>query len=151
MLSTNLSFLSQFIHPLLMLGLYAYLIYTAYLGFQIRRTRNAEGDIKKAMVKGKYSNRHFQSGATVLAVMSAGMFGGVISTYLIAGEILAIPHLFVGLGMTALISVSTALIPLMQRGHVWARNMHISLNVTLLLLFSWQIVTGLSIVKELLS
>lgn len=73
------------------------------------------------------------------------------STYLIAGEILAIPHLFVGLGMTALISVSTALIPLMQRGHVWARNMHISLNVTLLLLFSWQIVTGLSIVKELLS
>ena len=147
----TLSFLSQFIHPLLMFGLYAYLIYTAYLGFQVRRTHNAESDARKVLVKGKYPNRLFQSGAIVLAVMTVGMFGGVVSTYLGAGEILAIPYLFVGLGMTALIAVSTALIPLMQQGQIWARNIHISLNVTLLFLFSWQVLTGLQIVQELLS
>lgn len=44
---SSLSFLAQFIHPLLMLGLFAYLLYAAYLGFQVRRTRNAEGETKR--------------------------------------------------------------------------------------------------------
>ena len=151
LLFSKLTFLSQFIHPLLMLGLYAYLIYTAYLGFQTRRTRTADGDEKKALIKGKYLSRHFQSGVIILAVMVVGAFGGIVSTYFGAGEIPAIAHLFVGIGMTALIAVSTALIPLMQRGSSWARQTHIALNISLLLLFTWQIVTGLEIVQELLA
>ncbi|ESA31958.1 hypothetical protein N836_28605 [Leptolyngbya sp. Heron Island J] len=147
----NFSFLTQFIHPLLMLGLFVYLLYTAYLGFQTRRTRNAEGDNKKALLQGKYATRHYQSGAIILAVMILGAFGGIVSTYLSAGEIPAIAHLFVGLGMTALIAIAAALVPLMQRGQLWARQIHIGANVTLLLLFSWQIFTGLEIVQELLT
>ncbi|NJO81055.1 MAG: DUF4079 domain-containing protein [Cyanobacteria bacterium RM1_2_2] len=147
----NPSFLAQFIHPLLMLGLFAYLIYAAYLGFQVRRTRNAEGEAKKELIQGKYASRHYQSGAIILAVMVTGAFGGIVSTYLGAGEIPAIAHLFVGLGMTALVSISAALVPLMQRGKTWARQIHIALNITLLLLFTWQTFTGLEIVQELLA
>lgn len=145
------SFLSQFIHPLLMLGLFGYLLYTAYLGSQVRRTRNAEGEAKKELVQGKYATRHYQSGAIVLAVMVTGAFGGLVSTYLGGGEIPAIAHLFVGLGMTALVAISAALVPLMQRGRNWARQIHIASNIVLLLLFVWQTFTGLQIVQELLA
>ena len=147
----SISFLSQFIHPLLMLSLLGYLLYTAYLGAQVRRTRNADGEAKKELVKGKYATRHYQSGAIILAVMVVGAFGGIVTTYLGAGEIPAISHLFVGLGMTALVAVSAALVPLMQRGQTWARQTHIALNISLLVLFTWQAVTGLQIVQELLT
>ena len=147
----SLSFLRQFIHPLLMLGLFGYLLYTAYLGMQVRRTRNAEGEAKKELVQGKYATRHYQSGAIVLAVMVTGAFGGLVSTYLGGGEIPAIAHLFVGVGMTALVATSAALVPLMQRGQTWARPTHIAINITLLGLFAWQTFTGLQIVQELLT
>ena len=143
-------FLSQFIHPVLMLGLFAYLLYTAYLGFQVRRTRNAEGDLKKGLIQGKYPTRHYQSGAIALAVMVTGAFGGIVSTYLGAGEIPAIAHLFVGIGMTTLVAISAALVPLMQRGQQWARQIHIVINASLLFLFTWQALNGFQIVQELL-
>ena len=148
---STLTFLSQFVHPVLMLGLLAYLIYTAYLGFQVRRTRTAEGDAKKDLIKGKYSTRHHQSGTIVLAIMIAGAFGGVVSTYLGEGEIPAIAHLFVGLGMTVLVAISASLAFLMQQGKNWARQIHILINIVLLSLFAWQAVTGLQIVRELLT
>jgi hypothetical protein len=44
-----LNLLGQLIHPVLMLGLFAYLLYTAFLGFQVRRTRKAEGEVKKEL------------------------------------------------------------------------------------------------------
>ena len=147
----SIGFLSQFIHPLLMFGLLGYLLYTAYLGAQVRRTRNADSEAKKDLVKGKYATWHYQSGAIVLAVMVTGAFGGIVSTYLDAGEVPAIAHLFVGLGMTALVAISAALVPLMQRGRTWARQVHIASNITLLFLFVWQVFTGLQIVQELLA
>ncbi|MEM1255982.1 MAG: DUF4079 domain-containing protein [Cyanobacteria bacterium P01_H01_bin.21] len=149
--SISLSFLSQFVHPLLMLGLFVYLIYTAYLGIQVRRTRNADGEIKKELIQGKYATRHYQSGAIILAVMVVGAFGGIVSTFLSEGEIPAIAHLFVGLSMTALVAVSAALVPLMQKGRTWARQIHIAINVSLLVFFTWQAITGLHIVQELLA
>jgi hypothetical protein len=39
-------FLAQPVHPASMLGLFAYFLCAAYLGFQVRRTRNAEGATK---------------------------------------------------------------------------------------------------------
>lgn len=134
-----------------MLGLFAYILYSAFLGFQVRRTRNAEGETKKELVQGKYAKRHYQSGAIVLAVMVTGAFGGIVSTYWGGGEVPAIAHLFVGLGMTALAAISAALVPLMQRGQNWARQIHIAINVSLLFLFTWQTITGLQIVQELLA
>lgn len=147
----SLSFLIQLVHPVLMLGLFAYLLYTAYLGFQVRRTRNAQGDSKKELIQGKYPLRHYQSGAIALAIMVTGAVGGIMITYLSAGEIPVNSHLFVGLGMTVLIAISAALAPVMQRGHHWARYLHLGINFCLLAFFSWQLLTGLQIVQELLT
>ncbi|PIG90988.1 DUF4079 domain-containing protein [Gloeocapsopsis sp. IPPAS B-1203] len=147
----SFGFLIQLVHPVLMLGLFAYLLYTAYLGFQVRRTRNAQGDSKKELIQGKYPVRHYQSGAIALALMVTGAVGGIIITYLSAGEIPVNAHLFVGLAMTALIAISAAFAPLMQRGNNWARYLHISINLCLLIFFSWQLITGLQIVQELLT
>jgi len=146
----SLSFLIQFIHPVIMLGLFAYLLYTAYLGFQVRRTRNAQGDLRKELIQGKYPLRHYQSGAIALAVIVTGAVGGVVITYLSEDEIPINSHLFVGLGMTALVASSAALAPLMQRGNNWARYIHIGTNIFLLTFFSWQLLTGLQSVQELL-
>ncbi|MBE9192861.1 DUF4079 domain-containing protein [Gloeocapsopsis crepidinum LEGE 06123] len=147
----SFGFLIQFIHPVIMLGLFAYLLYTGYLGFQVRRTRNTQGDIKKELIQGKYPLRHYQSGAIALAVMVIGAVGGIMITYLSAGKIPVNSHLFVGLGMTALVALSAAFAPLMQRGNNWARYLHITINITLLAFFAWQSMTGLQIVQELLT
>lgn len=146
-----LSIIIQMIHPALMLGLFAYFCYAAYLGFQVRRTRNADSELKKELVKGKYNLRHYQTSSILLAVMVIGAVSGIIVTYLTAGEVLINTHLFVGLVMTAAIATSSAFAPAMQRGQVWARYSHISINIVLLLFFGWQSITGLQIVQEILT
>ena len=146
-----LSLIIQLIHPALMLGLFGYFFYAAYLGFQVRRTRNAESELKKELIKGKYNLRHHQTGSILLAVMVVGAVSGIIITYLSAGELPINAHLFVGLGMTAAIATSSAFAPAMQTGKVWARYTHITINIFLLVFFGWQSVTGLQIVQEILT
>jgi uncharacterized membrane protein len=53
--------------------------------------------------------------------------------------------------MLALISISAALVPLMQKGNEFARFTHITLNVVILGLFGWQAFTGMDIVQRILS
>ena len=146
-----LSLSSQLIHPILMLGLFIYIFYIAYLGFQVRRTRIAEREIKKELIKGNYNRRHHQTGSILLAVMVIGAVSGIVITYLSAGELPINTHLFVGLSMTALIAMSSALAPTMQEGRIWARYAHAAINITLLVFFGWQSITGLQIVQDILT
>jgi hypothetical protein len=140
----------NFFHPLMMWALLGLAIYALYLGVQIRRTRTAEGDIKKELIKGKFNLRHHQIGAALLAFMVLGTLGGMAVTYINNGKLFFGPHLLVGLGMTGLISVSAALVPFMQKGNTAARYTHITLNVLLVGLFGWQAVTGMQIVQRIL-
>jgi Protein of unknown function (DUF4079) len=142
---------SQFAHPLMMWALLAIAIYALYLGIQIRRTRTAEGDAKKELIKGKFNLKHYQLGSALLALMVIGTLGGMAVTYINNGKLFVGPHLLVGLGMTGMISVSAALSPFMQKGHDWARYTHIFLNIGLLGLFGWQAVTGVEIVQKIIS
>ncbi len=142
---------SQFLHPLLMWVLLALTCYALYLGMKVRRTRSAEGDEKKELIKGKYNVKHFQIGSLLLALMVVGSIGGMAVTYINNGKLFVTAHLLAGLGMTGLIAVSAALSPLMQKGADWARYTHILLNVTLLGLFGWQAVTGMDIVQRIVS
>jgi hypothetical protein len=142
---------SQFAHPLIMWVLLALTFYALYLGMQIRRTRKAEGDLKKELIKGKFNVRHYQMGSLLLALMVIGSIGGMAVTYINNGKLFVGPHLLAGLGMTGLIAVSAALSPLMQKGVDWARYTHIFLNVVLLGLFGWQAVTGVQIVQRILT
>lgn len=141
----------NFLHPLLMWVLLGLSIYAMYLGIQIRRTREAQGDVKKDLIKGKFNLKHHQIGSVLLALMVLGTIGGMGVTYLNNGKLFFGPHLVAGLGMTGMIAVSASLTPFMQKGADWARYTHIFLNVALLGLFGWQAVTGMEIVQRIIS
>jgi len=142
---------SQFLHPIIMWVILALSIYALYLGIQVQRTRYADGDIKKELIKGRYNVKHYQMGSVLLGLMVVGAIGGMAVTYINNGKLFVGPHLLAGLGMTALIAVSASLSPFMQKGQNWARFTHIALNVVLLGLFGWQAVTGVEIVQRIVS
>lgn len=141
----------NFIHPILMWVLLGVSIYALYLGVQVRRTRNAEGEVKKELIKGRYNVKHYQVGSVLLALMVIGSLAAMAVTYINNSKLFFGPHLVVGLVMTAMIAVSAALSPFMQKGQDWARYTHIVLNATLLALFSWQAVSGIQIVQNIVS
>lgn len=149
-ISPEIKFYSQFFHPLMMWVLLGLTTYAMYLGIQSRRVRYAEGDEKKALIKGKFAVRHYQLGSLILALMVLGTIAGMAVTYLNNGKLFVGPHLLAGLGMTALIAIAAALSPLMQKGVNWARYTHIALNIVILGLFGWQAVTGMQIVQKIL-
>jgi len=140
----------SFFHPITMWILLVVALYAMYLGVQVRRTRMAEGESKKELVKGRFAIRHHQIGSILLALMVMGAIGGIMVTYINNGKIVIGPHLFAGLGIVGLISTSAALVPFMQK-HNWVRSIHVSLNLILLGLFGWQAVTGVQIVQKIVS
>jgi hypothetical protein len=140
----------KLVHPILMCVLLGTSLYALYLGIQIRRTRTSEGDLKKELIKGRFSVRHYQIGAVLLSLLVIGALGGMATVYIDNGKLFVAPHLFVGLGMVALITTSASLVPFMQK-HNWIRYVHISLNLVLLSLFAWQATTGIQVVQKLLS
>lgn len=142
---------SQFLHPTIMWVILALSIYALYLGIQVQRTRYADGDVKKELIKGRYNVKHYQIGSVLLGLMVVGAIGGMAVTYINNGKLFVGPHLIAGLGMTALIAMSASLSPFMQKGQNWARFTHIALNVVLLGLFGWQAVTGVEIVQRIVS
>lgn len=142
---------SQFIHPSLMWVLLAISIYALYLGIQVQRTRYADGDVRKELIKGRYNVKHYQVGSLLLGCMVVGSVAGMAVTYINNGKLFVGPHLLAGLGMTALIAASASLSPFMQKGQNWARFTHIALNVVLLGLFGWQAITGVEIVQRIIS
>ena len=141
----------NFFHPALMWVLLALSFYALYLGIQIRRTRSAEGDTKKELIKGKFNVKHHQIGSVILSLMVLGSIGAMAVTYINNNKLFVGPHLLAGLGMTGMIAVSASLTPFMQKGADWARYSHIALNVTILGLFSWQALTGLEILQRIIS
>jgi hypothetical protein len=141
----------NFFHPALMWILLGLSIYALYLGIQVRRTRTADSETRKDLVKGKFIIKHHQVGSILLAFMVLGTLGGMAVTYINNNKLFVGPHLLVGLGMTGMIAISAALTPLMQKGVNWARYTHIGLNVTLLGLFGWQAISGLEILQRIIS
>ena len=142
---------SQFIHPALMWVLLAITIYALYLGIQVQRTRYADADLRKELIKGRYNVKHYQIGSVLLALMVIGAIAAMAVSYINNGKLFVDSHLLAGLGMTALIATSASLSPFMQKGQNWARFTHIGLNVVLLGLFGWQAVTGMQIVQKIIS
>lgn len=142
---------SQFFHPALMWLLLAISSYAFYLGMKSRKTRTADAEVRKELIKGKYNVKHYQVGSILLALMVLGSIGGMAVTYINNGKLFVGPHLLAGLGMTGLIAVAAALSPFMQKGQDWARYAHIALNVVMMGLFGWQAVTGIEILQRIIS
>jgi hypothetical protein len=142
---------SQFAHPILMWVLLGTTVYALYLGIQTRRTRTADKEARKELVKKHFRNQHYQIGSLLLALMVLGTIGGMAVTYINNGKLFVAPHLLVGLAMTGLIATAAALVPLMQKGNEFARYSHIALNAILLGLFGWQAVSGMEILQRIVS
>ena len=52
---------SQFGHPILMWVLLGLTVYALYLGIQSRRTRTADKDTRKELIKQDFNNRHHKN------------------------------------------------------------------------------------------
>jgi protein-S-isoprenylcysteine O-methyltransferase Ste14 len=150
-LSPSVKYWLNFFHPIVMWALLLLSLYAAYLGLQVQRTRNAQGEEKKELIKGRYNIRHHQIGSILLAFMVTGSVGGMAVTYINNGKLFVGPHLLAGLGMMSLIAFSASLSPYMQKGANWARATHILLNFALLGIFAWQAITGVQIVQKILT
>jgi len=150
-LTPTIRFWLNFAHPVTMWVLLALSLYAAYLGLQVQRTRNAQGEEKKELIKGRYTVKHHQVGSIMLALMVAGSIGGMAVAYINNGKLFVGPHLLAGLGMTGLIAFSASLSPFMQKGANWARITHILLNFAILGLFIWQALSGVEIIQRILT
>jgi hypothetical protein len=139
----------NFLHPLLMWVLFGLSGYAMVLGIKAKKTRTADAETRKQLIKGQFAKRHFQIGGALLALMVLGTFGGMAVTYLNNGKLFVGPHLLVGIGMTCLVALAVALIPMIQQGNLLARKAHVGLNMLMMTLFLWQAVTGMQIVNKI--
>lgn len=141
---------ASLLHPIAMWLVFGTAVYTFYLGFQSSKIRKTEGDEKKKLVKGKFGARHFKTSSLLFAVMTITTFEGMANTYTRTGKLFPGPHLYAGLGLVALFSVMSSLVPYMQKGEEWAKSVHFGFGVVCLGLFGWQAKSGLVIVGKLL-
>ena len=139
----------NFLHPLLMLGLLALSSYGMLLGIKAKKTRTADAETRKQLIKGQFAKRHFQIGSLILAITVLGTFGGMAVTYLNNGKLFVGPHLLVGIGMTCLVALAVSLTSLMQQGNLIARKVHVGLNMAMMTLFLWQAVSGFQILNKI--
>ncbi len=142
---------SQFGHPVLMWVVLGFTIYAGYQGVQIRRTRSADKDTKKKLLKKQFNLKHYQLGSILLALMVLGNIAGMGVTYINNGKLFVGPHLLAGLAMTGMMAMAAALVPWMQKGNDAARYAHITLNTIIVGLFGWQAVSGMEILQRIVS
>ena len=145
----SLAYNLNFLHPLLMWGLLALSGYGMFLGIKAKKTRTADAEARKPLIKGQFAKRHFQIGSLILVVMVIGNFGGMAVTYLNNGKLFVGPHLLVGITMTCMVVAAASLTPLMQHGNLIARKVHVGLNMALMTLFFWQALTGVQILNNI--
>ncbi|XP_020571963.1 uncharacterized protein LOC110018846 [Phalaenopsis equestris] len=103
---------------------------------------------RKELLKGGFRDRHFNAGSILLGFGVFEAVGGAVNTWFRTGKLFPGPHLFAGAGITTLWALAAALVPQMQKGNETARNLHIALNALNVLLFIWQIPTGIEIVYK---
>ncbi|WP_017294711.1 DUF4079 domain-containing protein [Geminocystis herdmanii] len=142
---------SQFGHPILMWVLFATAIYALYLGIKAKKTRQADKEARKELIKGNFANRHHKVGAIFMALVVLGTIGGMAVTYINNGKLFVGPHLLAGLGMMSMVAVSASLVPYMQKGNAFARLSHVGINMSMLLVFGWQAFTGIEILQRIIS
>ncbi len=138
-----------FSHPVFMLGLLGASLYALYLGLLARRTRTAEPEVRKQLIKEKFNQKHFKLASILLAIWTIGGLGGMAATYTLFHKLFVSPHLIIGLSSVGLIALAAMFVPLMQQGKEWARIAHITCTVLLLGTILAQTFTGLKIVQKI--
>ena len=111
-------------------------------------THGRRSQERKKLLKGSFRDRHFNAGSILLGLGVLESVGGALNTWFRTGKLFPGPHLFAGAAITVLWAGAAALVPAMQKGNETARSLHIALNALNVLLFIWQIPTGLEIVGK---
>ena len=137
---------------------------SGYLGLQIRNLREINEKLKgmnsqdaeynnlvatrKQIVALNPKDKHFSGGSNLLGIGVVASLFAVLDTYLGSGELFPDSHLFIGAFITGLWALAASLTPAMQKNNEIARVSHIAINSIILLLFIWQIGTGLEILQS---
>ena len=100
---------------------------------------------RKSLQSANLKDKHHLTGSILLGAGVSVSLLGAFNTYMRAGRLFPGPHLFAGMAITILWAVAASLVPAMQKGNEGARVAHIGLNVINILLFAWQVPTGIEI------
>lgn len=91
---------------------------------------------------------HFYQGAILAFIGIVLAIEGPLNTYARTGKLFPGPHLYAGAGLVICWVAATACIPYMQKGSDTARYLHIGANSVGMLLFTWQVTTGIPILVK---
>merc|ERR1711968_318380 len=117
---------------------------------EINNKINELNENRKTLSKANVRDKHYATGSILLGVgVGVSILGG-FNTYLRAGKLFPGPHLFAGMAITGLWAAASALVPEMQKGNDTARTLHILLNCINILLFAWQVNTGIGITLKVI-
>jgi hypothetical protein len=103
---------------------------------------------RKQLIGQKLNEKHNNWGSLLLGLGVLISVSGALNTFLRTGKLFPGPHLYAGAAITVLWALAAALVPSMQKGNETARSLHIAFNTLNVLLFAWQIPTGLEIVGK---
>lgn len=106
---------------------------------------------RKSLQGANLKDKHHLTGSILLGAGVSVSVLGAFNTYMRAGRLFPGPHLYAGMAITILWAVAASLVPAMQKGNENARIAHIGLNVINILLFAWQVPTGIEIMLSVWS
>ena len=158
------------IHPIVMAVLYFLSIGAAWQGYKWRSVRVIGDEIKvlkdmnsntmdqsmvgmistlqskrSSLIASNPKDKHTVMGSILLGTGVFFSLEGGLSTYWRVGELFPGDHMFAGMGLTSIWAISYAITPMMAKGNVFYKNLHLLINVIGLGLFTWQVGTGLEI------
>lgn len=93
-------------------------------------------------------DRHFYQGAILAFLGIVLAMDGPFNTYARTGKLFPGPHLYAGAGVVICWVAATACVPYMQKGSDTARFVHIATNIIGMVLFAWQVTTGIPILVK---
>ena len=105
---------------------------------------------RKKLQNAKLKDKHEMSGSILLGVGVSVAILGAFNTYMRAGKLFPGPHLYAGMACTILWAVAASLSPSMAKGNNTARSAHIALNSINVVLFGWQVVSGIPILLKVI-
>lgn len=103
---------------------------------------------RKDLLSLNLRDKHHLTGSVLLGAGVTVSVLGAFNTYMRAGRLFPGPHLYAGMAITILWAVAASLVPAMLKGNELARSAHIALNVVNVLLFAYQIPTGIEIMLK---
>lgn len=93
-------------------------------------------------------DRHFSASSVLLGLGVTFGIQACFNTFSRAGKLFPGPHLYNGALAVIVIGLSASLVPEMQKGKKWAKDLHLFLGGAWAFLLAWQVQSGLGILEK---